>query len=131
MKFTVSYKTDFGTISAESNRSEDLVDALDRLKELEKSILQRGKISHKREKVSPTTRGGKGETAVVLKQIESVLIGKNFFSKARTTGETRDRLLDLTGRAFTSRKVSQALGILWKKKRLRRSGKRNFYVYSS
>ncbi|MDG6998413.1 MAG: hypothetical protein JRN15_04785 [Nitrososphaerota archaeon] len=131
MKFTVSYKTDFGTISAESNRSEDLVDALDRLKELEKSILQRGKISHKREKVSPATRGGKGETAVVMKQIESVLIEKNFFSKARTTGETRDRLLDLTGRAFTSRKVSQALGILWKKKRLRRSGERNFYVYSN
>ena len=131
MKFTVSYKTEFGTISAESNRSEDLVDSLDRLKELEKSILQREKVSHKREKVSPSTRGGKGETAVVLKQIESVLIGKNFFAKARTTGETRDKLLDLTGRAFTSRKVSQALGILWKKKRLRRSGKRNFYVYSN
>ena len=53
-----------------------------------------------------------------------------FFSLPRTTGETREKLHEVTGKYFTSRKVSQALGILREKSRLKRTGKRNFYSYS-
>lgn len=131
MKFTISYATDFGTISAESNDPQELVGALAELKRIEKDISGSRKSVRATSKESTRGRAGKGETAIVLKQIESSLLGTKFFSKPRTTGETRDKLLDATGKSFTSRKVSQALGILWKKRRLRRSGTRNFFVYSS
>ncbi|MDG6994667.1 MAG: hypothetical protein JRN52_01985 [Nitrososphaerota archaeon] len=131
MKFTISYKTDFGTISAESKKPEDLVDALDELKKIEKSIRESRKKPLKPARAISAGRGGRGETSVALKEIESSLLGTNFFSKPRTTGETRDKLHELTGKSFTSRKVSQALGILWKKKELSRSGSRNFFAYST
>lgn len=74
---------------------------------------------------------GQGETMVILHQLEEELLPGTFFSsKPRTTGETKEKLRETTGRSFTSRKVSQALGLLWKKKELRRTGTRNYYVYS-
>ena len=130
LKFIISYTTDFGTISAESKSPEDLVGALDELKKIAKDILHSRQPVRATARVSSKGRGGKGETAVVLKQIETSLLGTDFFSKPRTTGETRDKLLNATGKSFTSRKVSQALGILWKKRKLRRSGSRNFFAYS-
>jgi len=67
---------------------------------------------------------------MILRELESNVIQLKFFSQPRTTGETREKLREVTGKYFTSRKVSQALGILREKSRLKRTGKRNFYSYS-
>jgi hypothetical protein len=75
-------------------------------------------------------RSGSGETATVLREIEMKILSSSFFDSPKSTGETREKLHDVTGKYFTSRKVSQALGILRDKRQLSRTGKRNFYVYS-
>lgn len=125
MKYIVSYRTKFGTISAESNRPQDLVGAYSELKSLALKI-ERGS--------KPASEGkgseGKGETTEILRVLESKLLATNYFSKPRTTGEARDKLNQMTRKRFTSRKVSQALGILRDKRVLRRTGRRNFFKYS-
>lgn len=124
MKYIVSYNTKFGTISAESKKPQDLVEAYSELK----------KLAAKIEKGSePKARGreGKGETTEILRTLESRLLSTDFFSKPRTTGETRDKVSEAARRQFTSRKVSQALGILRERGVLKRTGRRNFFKYST
>jgi hypothetical protein len=129
LKYTISYKTKFGTLSAESNNPDDLVIGYQTLKHLLPSLDGTAdRITTKTTKISKT-RGG-GETAIIIRELESKLLPTTFFSKPRTTGETLERLFEMSGQKFTSRKVSQALGILWNKDRLNRSGARNYYVYS-
>ena len=125
MKYLVSYNTKFGSISIESKKPQDLVGAYSELKQLASKI--------QTEKTSPKipSREGRGETTAILRAMESRLLTTDFFSKPRTTGETGERLNKLAGKHFTSRKVSQALGILREKKVLRRTGRRNFYAYST
>ena len=130
MRYVLSYKTKFGTISAESKKPQDLVSALSDLKMLAAKIQSQ---NTKPKKTTPKVqaREGKGETTEILRGIESKLLTTNFFSKPKTTGETRDRLAKVARRRFTSRKVSQALGILREKGVLRRTGRRNFYAYTT
>lgn len=130
MKYIVSYNTKFGTISAESKKPEDLVDVLSDLKRLESKLQSKGSKKEKNSK-DVSRRKGTGETTVILSVIESKLLLTNFFSTPKTTGETADRLAKVSGKRFTSRKVSQALGILYEKGSLRRSGQRNSYAYST
>lgn len=134
MKYTLSYKTKFGMISAESNKPSELIGAYGELKKLAGQISEKKFTATEKHKPSPvvkaSSRSGSGETATILNEIETRLLNSNFFSKARTTGETKEKLLQVSHKNFTSRKVSQALGILRQKKRLRRSGARNFYAYS-
>jgi hypothetical protein len=141
LKYTISYKTAFGTISAESKRPQELVEAFGELKNLEKDILKPKNKPLQAKKERPHAnveskeplrgRGGRGETATVLREIESNILTTSFFSTVRTTGEVRDKLREVSRKSFTSRKVSQALGILWKKGLLKRSGMRNFFTYST
>ncbi len=134
MKYTLSYKTKFGMISAESNKPSELIGAYGELKKLAGQISEKKIKAMERDKTSRIVkappRTGSGETATILNEIETRLLKTNFFSKARTTGETKEKLLQVSHKNFTSRKVSQALGILRQKKTLRRSGARNFYTYS-
>jgi hypothetical protein len=135
MKYTISYHTKFGSVSAEDKDLEELISVYPTLQELA------GRISKKAEspKILPKTNLkkpeppslGVRETALIMRELESSLLPSKFFSKARTTGETRERLHEATGKYFTSRKVSQALGILREKGQLRRTGKRNFYAYAN
>ena len=67
---------------------------------------------------------------MILREIESRLLQTDFFDKPETTGDVKSRLEYVAGRKFTSRKVSQALGILRDKGTLKRVGKRNYYTYS-
>ena len=130
LRYVISYKTKFGTISAESKKPQDLVGALSDLKMLAAKIQSKNSNPKKiPSKVQP--REGKGETTEILRGIESRLLTTNFFSKPKTTGETRDRLAEVARRRFTSRKVSQALGILRDKGVLHRTGRRNFYAYTT
>jgi hypothetical protein len=129
LKYTVSYKTSFGTVSAESSRPEELVRANADLKKLASQIQSPSSVSIAKPRIRQ--REGKGETTAVLRALESRLLQTNFFSEPRTTGETQRKLEGLARRKFTSRKVSQALGILREKGILRRTGKRNFFKYST
>jgi hypothetical protein len=131
--YTISYKTKFGTVSAESDNPKDLVEADQKLRDLASTIKSgpvRKTAPKQRGTIPDSRRTGSGETATVLREIETKILTSNFFSSPKTTGETREKLHELTGKYFTSRKVSQALGILREKRQLARSGKRNFYVYS-
>ena len=127
MKYILSYNTRFGSVSAESKDPKALAGAYEDLRKIAESI-EGGKGPAKVPKEAGK-RGG-GETATILGEIEARLLNTNFFSKPRTTGETRDRLEQVSRKSFTSRKVSQALGILWRKKSLKRVGSRNYYSYS-
>jgi hypothetical protein len=141
LKYTISYRTEFGTISAESKKPQDLVEAYGELKNIERNILSpkkrqsQAKKTKSKERPEPKSllrgRGGRGETATVIREIESSLLTSSFFSTVRTTGEVREKLREVSRKPFTSRKVSQALGILWKKGLLKRSGTRNFFTYST
>ncbi len=136
MKYIISYDTEFGCVSAESNDPGDLFFAYSELQSVAGRLSEK---FHERRKKNPLTRQSQKssrsnarvpETTTILRELESSFLNTNFFSEARTTGETRERLHDLTGRYFASRKVSQALGILRDRGKLRRKGRRNYYRYS-
>ena len=127
MKYTVYYETSFGSVSAESSSLEDLVHFYPQLERLA-SRIQHLANKQKKAQFGPV-REGKGETSTILTELESRVLRTSFFSQPKTTRETQLKLEQLTKRRFTSRKVSQALGILREKGRLRRTGKRNFFMY--
>jgi hypothetical protein len=72
---------------------------------------------------------GKAETSIILQQIESKLIPQGFFGTAKNTAEVRAQLEQLLGLEFQSRKVSQALGELYQKSLLKRTGSRGNFRY--
>ena len=78
---------------------------------------------------SRVSRKGAAETSLVLRKLEEVLIPKGFFKIARTTGDVKAELEKQTGVPFTSRKLSQALGLLFKKKVLARVGSKGGFRY--
>lgn len=73
-------------------------------------------------------RTGGAETTIILGKLEESLLPKSYFKDARTTGDVKRELKKQTGLDFTSRKVSQALGLMFNKKILARiGGKGNFH----
>lgn len=148
MKYIISYKTKFGSISAESDYADDLLVGYQTLKQLasklENSILKEShqvlkSVSTRKASLisvsSPRQRSirkktGRGETTYILRELESKLLPTSFFQRPRSTGDTKAKLDEVSRSNFTSRKVSQALGILWKKGQLKRTGTRNYFVYS-
>ena len=129
MKYVVSFKTRFGAVSAESEDPKELVGVYSQLRQL--AIEAQSTRSKWKDEHLNQERAGKGETTAALKAMEERLLNTKFFDRPRTTGETREQLVKLTKKRFTSRKVSQALGILRAKGVLRRTGRRNFYRYTS
>jgi hypothetical protein len=130
MKYVISFNTEFGSVSAESENPEDLFSAYSQVQQIAESLSSKKKdgrkhVNHKSEK-----RPKMPETSIILRELESGVLDSKFFDEAKTTGETREKLHDLTGKYFASRKVSQALGILKDRGRLKRKGKRNYYQYS-
>jgi len=90
------------------------------------------------ENVSPSNPGstgeasgkrGKAETSIILQQIENKLIPQGFFGTAKNTGEVRSELEQRLGLEFQSRKVSQALGELYQRKLLSRTGSTGTFRY--
>jgi hypothetical protein len=78
---------------------------------------------------SQVGRKGRAETSLVLGKLEEVLMPRSYFKTARTTGDVKAELEKQTGVPFTSRKVSQALGVLFKKKMLARVGSKGSFRY--
>jgi hypothetical protein len=72
---------------------------------------------------------GKAETSIILQQIESKLVPQGFFTVAKNTAEVRTQLQQLLGLEFQSRKVSQALGELYQKSLLKRTGSKGNFRY--
>lgn len=97
-----------------------------RLEWLEK--LQR--VASTKRSVSSVSIGrGSAETSVVLVKIQTLLLLRGFFRKTRSTAETRAELRRRTGIQFQSRKISQALGMLHRKRVLARFGKKGSFRY--
>ena len=72
---------------------------------------------------------GKGETSVILRKLEEKVLGTELFADPRTVGDVRSELKKQTGILFTSRKVSQALGLLHDRGKLDRVGSTGNYHY--
>jgi hypothetical protein len=74
-------------------------------------------------------RRGRSEAVIAQEVIESHLLPSGYFSAPRSTAEVRDEIQRVTGLRLQSRKVSQALGNLYRKGLLRRTGTRGDYRY--
>jgi len=84
---------------------------------------------HEKDLGQNLAHSGKAEASVVLRKIEGTLLPETYFKQARTTGEVKSELKAQTGIDFTSRKVSQALGVLFKKGVLSRVGSKGNFRY--
>ncbi len=130
-KITLSFKTD----PTGSNVKKGLETIQQFLKDhrtlLKKYADDNLTVTSKREKNlgQNIAHSGKAETSVVLRKIEGTLLPKTYFKQARTTGEVKSELKGQTGVDFTSRKVSQALGVLFKKGILSRVGSKGNFRY--
>jgi len=135
MKYVIYYETEFGRVSAESEDPDELVSAHSKLKNIASRLSSKPQVKKKKEVIKPartksTSSPKIPETTAVLRELEANVLTSKFFEQPRTTGETREKLHELTGKYFASRKVSQALGILKDRGTLRRKGKRNFFQYT-
>lgn len=149
-KFRASLRNPYGYISVEGETPEEVLKNIDELLELSKRIkarLRRLDIEvaedrdalalktvlprrpPKRTEAEAKRRRGKSEAVVALESIERRLLQSGFFKQPRSTSEVRQRLKKLTGIGFQSRKVSQALGILYKDRQLSRTGPKGSYRY--
>jgi len=134
MKYIIYYETEFGRVSAESEDPDELVSAHPKLKDIASRLTAKPqarrreseKLARSKSSASPKVP----ETTAALRELETKVINSKFFDQPRTTGETREKLHELSGKYFASRKVSQALGIMKDRGKLRRKGKRNFFQYS-
>ncbi|MEM0348725.1 MAG: hypothetical protein QXE96_00625 [Candidatus Caldarchaeum sp.] len=125
VKFVVTVETeDDVEVSLEASSKEEALANLDELLALTRAVAERLKTKpqHKAPK-----RRGKSEAVKALEIIEQKLIPSSFFSTARTTAEVRQKIIEQSGLPFQSRKVSQALGILYDKGTLTRVGQKGNY----
>lgn len=136
VKYRVTLRRAYGDVEVEADSIDEVLKNLSNLKNLAE---QAGKVLgvEKVESITPTTvavakvkrRRGKSEAVVALENIETHLLPSNFFSQPRSTADVRQKLKELTGITFQSRKVSQALGILYKSNKLSRTGLKGNYKY--
>ncbi|MEN3047824.1 MAG: hypothetical protein ABDH63_03475 [Candidatus Caldarchaeales archaeon] len=120
-------------------RSADVTVHADSVKELRslavefRALLEEleGQSAAPEARASRRKRRGSSEAALALEAIESLLVPTGFFARPRRTSEVREEIERLTGYKLQSRKVSQALGYLYKRGRLRRMGSKGDYVYVS
>ena len=124
MKYVITIEVDDVEVSCEGGSKEEVLNHLDELIELSRTVASRIK-----EKPAKSKRRGKSEAVEVLKLIEERLLHTDFFNQPRSTGEVRQKLYDIVKIKFQSRKVSQALGILYDKNILSRIGLRGEYKY--
>jgi hypothetical protein len=103
-----------------------VLSGLDELIDLSQKVAERVRA---RPVTLPSKRRGKSEAVEVLKLIEEKLLPTDFFNQPRSTADVRQKLYDLVKIKFQSRKVSQALGILYDKDILSRIGLKGGYKY--
>lgn len=111
-------------VSLEAASKEEALAGLDELIELSRAVNERVKSAPKTMLVR---RRGKSEATEALKILEEKLLPSSFFNTPKTTAEVRNKIAEEYGITFQSRKVSQALGILYQKKILSRIGPKGNY----
>ncbi|MCS6783843.1 MAG: hypothetical protein NZ921_00205 [Candidatus Caldarchaeum sp.] len=111
-------------VSLEATSKEEVLQGLDELIELSRTVSERLRSVAP---VKKAVRRGKSEAVEVLKILEEKIIPSSFFGTPRSTADVRNKIADETGIKFQSRKVSQALGILYQKKTLLRLGPKGNY----
>ncbi len=74
-------------------------------------------------------RRGRSEAVIAQEIIETHLLPSGYFSSPRSTAEVRNEIERVSGLRLQSRKVSQALGNLYRKGLLRRTGTKGDYLY--
>ncbi|HID04841.1 MAG TPA: hypothetical protein EYH45_02110 [Candidatus Caldiarchaeum subterraneum] len=138
IRYRVSIRVGVAEFSLEAESREEVMNHMDELLSLVRGASERlvnsGFSSQTYQSQFPeqglkTRRRGKSEVVEVLRYLEELLIPSGFFSEARSTSDTREKLKKVTGVLFQSRKVSQALGILYNKGVLRRVGPQGDYRY--
>ncbi|MEM4383006.1 MAG: hypothetical protein QXU44_02995 [Candidatus Caldarchaeum sp.] len=125
-KYVITLEADDVEVSCEAASKDEALAHFDELMQLYRTVLDRIR-TEPRMKVSK--RRGRSEAVEVLKILEEKLIPSSFFSQPRSTAEVREKIAELEGIRFQSRKVSQALGILFEKNVLSRIGLKGDYKY--
>ncbi|MEM0482104.1 MAG: hypothetical protein QXM16_04350 [Nitrososphaerota archaeon] len=132
-RFRLQLNRPYGVISVEAESVEEIASSLNKLIELS-SIVDKslGVVSPAaQQQAAPPGRArrrrGSSEAVLALDTIERQILGTGFFSTPRSTSEVRQKIYELTGLRLQSRKVSQALGILYEYKKIMRVGGRGNY----
>jgi len=118
-------------VSVESDSQEELLSKVEELRALARRVAQQPGARGRYRPAAPKTRRrvGKSEAIEVLRHLEEKLIPSGFFREPRSTRDTRFKLKEQVGVLFQSRKVSQALGIMYSSGKLRRTGLKGAYRY--
>ncbi|GBC70600.1 hypothetical protein HRbin02_00368 [Candidatus Calditenuaceae archaeon HR02] len=132
-RFRLQLNRPYGVISVEAESVEEIAASLNKLVELSNTIDKSlGLASPAAQQQAPSQgrsrrRRGSSEAVLALDTIERQILGSGFFSTPRSTSEVRQKIYELTGLRLQSRKVSQALGILYESKKIMRVGSRGNY----
>lgn len=132
-RFKLQLNRPYGVLSIEAESVEEVAASLNKLIELsnivEKSLSQASPAAQQQAASQGRTRRRRGssEAVIALDTIERQILGTGFFSTPRSTSEVRQKIYELTGLRLQSRKVSQALGILYESKKIMRVGSRGNY----
>lgn len=127
--YSVSVRRGEIEVTVHAGTAEEALASLGELKRVLEAV-----ESELRPKTSPAVtvsvkRRGRSETVLAQEIIEAHLLPAGYFSAPRSTAEVRDEIQRISGLRLQSRKVSQALGILYRKRLLRRTGTKGEYRY--
>ena len=133
-RFRASIRNSYGYVSVEGDTREEVLRSIEELADLSRRVEERLRRLVKKPEGEATAapakrRRGRSEAVVALENIERHLLNSGFFKQPRSTADVRQKLRELTGITFQSRKVSQALGILYNDGRLSRTGQKGDYRY--
>jgi len=136
VRFRVTFRQPYGDAEVEGESVEEILENLRGLRKIAEQAAEILEAEAPEAKAQASVavarvkrRSGKSEAVVALENIETYLLPSKFFSQPRSTAEVRQKLKEITGITFQSRKVSQALGILYKSNKLSRTGVKGNYRY--
>lgn len=136
VRFRITFRQPYGDAEVEGESVEEILENLRGLRKIAEQAAEILEAEAPEAKAQASVavarvkrRRGKSEAVVALENIETYLLPSKFFSQPRSTAEVRQKLKEITGITFQSRKVSQALGILYKSNKLSRTGVKGNYRY--
>ncbi|MCS7145615.1 MAG: hypothetical protein RMJ28_03830 [Nitrososphaerota archaeon] len=134
-RFRVQLNKPWGYVSLEAETVDEIASKVGKLMELSAALERTigSTTPSAAQGVVPSIwvkrRRGRSEAILALDIIERQLLRSEFFATPRSTSEVRQRIYELTGMKLQSRKVSQALGILFDSKRIMRVGPKGKYKW--
>jgi len=136
VRFRVSFRQPYGDAEVEGESIEEILENLHGLRKIAEQAGEILGVTTPEDRTQAPIavakvklRRGRSEAVVALENIETHLLPGKFFNQPRSTAEVRQKLKEITGITFQSRKVSQALGILYKSNKLSRTGVKGNYKY--